>query len=240
MPTLPKYFSISQEIIRQIKSGALSPGMKAPSENTIIRKYRVSNTTARKALQEIEKLGWTVKIKGKGSVVRSTNIVRSANRILSFTNNMIEAGYAPSTKVLDRGILPAGYAATVNGRRYTMKGPVYRISRLRFGDDIPMMMEVRYISLALCPGIAEEKLESSLYRIYERRYGLQLTEIHQMLSTIMMSRPVMKLFNVDEPIPCIEVEGVTFCGRELILEMEKSIYRGDKYRFAVRAISRSS
>ena len=38
-------------------------------------------------------------------------------------------------------------------------------------------------------------------------------------------------------IPGLVVDGVTFCGKELILEMEKSIYRGDKYKFAVRASS---
>ena len=38
------------------------------------------------------------------------------------------------------------------------------------------------------------------------------------------------------PIPAFRVEGVTFCGKEMILEMEDSIYRGDKYRFSVCAL----
>jgi GntR family transcriptional regulator len=234
---LPKYYAISQEIIRSIKEGELLPGMQVPSENQIIERYGVSNTTARKALQEIEKTGWGIKIKGKGTFVRTKNVVRAVNRILSFTNNMIEAGYTPSTKVLHRGLIREGYSAVINGRRYTMKGPVYKIHRLRFADHIPMMVEVRYITQALCPEITEEKLEGSLYGIYERRYGLQLTEIHQMLSAIMIDAGVKEFFDLEEPIPGFLVDGVTFCGKEIILEMERSIYRGDKYRFAVRALS---
>jgi GntR family transcriptional regulator len=99
------------------------------------------------------------------------------------------------------------------------------------------MVEVRYITQALCPEITEEKLEGSLYGIYERRYGLQLTEIHQMLSAIMIDAGVKEFFDLEEPIPGFLVDGVTFCGKEIILEMERSIYRGDKYRFAVRALS---
>ncbi len=233
---LPKYFTISQDIINQIKHGELLPGMKIPSENDIIEKYGVSNTTARKALQQINDNGWVIKIKGKGTFVRKKSVVRSVDRILSFTKNMIEAGYTPSTKVLHQGIVPEGYSAQINGRRYSMPGPVYKIHRLRFADDIPMLLEVRYISKELCPGIIDQDLSGSLYGVYRERYNLELTEVHQMLSTFMIEAGVDGFFNIQSPIPGILVDGVTFCGREIILEMEKSIYRGDKYSFAVRAL----
>ncbi len=233
---LPKYFSISQDIISRIKGGDLLPGMKIPSENEIINQYGVSNTTARKALAEIDANGWAVKIKGKGTYVRQKGIVRSVDRILSFTKNMIEAGYTPSTRVLYQGVIAEGYSAQVNGRRYLMPGPVYKIHRLRFADDTPMLLEVRYISKDLCPGIIDLDITGSLYDIYRNRYGLELTEVHQMLSTFMIEAGIEGFFNIHKPIPGILVDGVTFCGREIILEMEKSIYRGDKYSFAVRAI----
>jgi hypothetical protein len=38
-----------------------------------------------------------------------------------------------------------------------------------------------------------------------------------------------------ESMPGFLVDGATFCGNEIILEMEKAIYRGDKYSFGVRA-----
>jgi GntR family transcriptional regulator len=233
---LPKYFVIAQEIIDSIKGGDLSPGMQVPSENEIIERYQVSNTTARKALQEIDDGGWVVKIKGRGTYVRKHSVVRSVDRILSFTNNMTEMGYTPSTRLLYRGVVEEGYSATINGRRYSMKGPVYKIHRLRFADDIPMMLEVRYISMDLCPDIINGDLSSSLYDMYKNRYKLVLKEVHQMLSTIMIDPGVDQFFDVEKPMPGILVDGVTFCGREIILEMEKSIYRGDKYRFAVRAM----
>ena len=235
-PALPKYFAIAQDIIESIKEGNLSPGMLVPSENEIIERYKVSNTTARKALQEIDHGGWVMKIKGKGTYVRKQSVVRSVDRILSFTNNMLQMGYTPSTRLLYKGIIEEGYSATINGRKYSMKGPVYKIHRLRFADDIPMMLEVRYISMDLCPGIIDGELTGSLYEIYKQRYNLVLKEVHQMLSTIMIDSGVGEFLNMTKPMPGILVDGITFCGREIILEMEKSIYRGDKYTFAVRAM----
>ncbi|MCX8036901.1 MAG: GntR family transcriptional regulator [Candidatus Sumerlaeia bacterium] len=233
---LPKYFTICQKIIEQIKHGKLLPGMKVPSEHEIIEKYHVSNTTARKILQEIENMGWAVRIKGKGTFVRTANVERAATRILGFTRNMIEAGFTPSTRLLSARHLPGGYSAIINDRFYAIKGPVYMIKRLRFADDIPMMLEERYISLAFCPDIAERNLEGSLYDLYNNAYGLHLTEVNQMLSSITLDDPkVMALFHLTQPISAFLVEGVTFIAKEIILEMEKSIYRGDKYRFSVRA-----
>ena len=232
---VPKYYRISRQITDMIRSGKLNPGMRIPSENEIIKKYQVSNTTARKILREIEAAGWVTRIKGKGTFVRERNVQRSANRILGFTKNMLEAGYIPSTKVLDARKVKTGYSVTINGRRYVMPGPVYKIHRLRFADEIPMMIEVRYISPQFCPGIEKQDFTGSLYEIYEKQYGLNLVEIHQMLSTIMVDGGTQGFFDVHEPIPAFKVEGVTFCGKEMILEMENSIYRGDKYRFCVSA-----
>jgi GntR family transcriptional regulator len=234
-PNLPKYRQITEEIIARIKGGELQPGMRTPSEADIIAGYGVSNTTARKALREIEIAGWATRIKGKGTYVRQRDVVRSAQRILSFSRNMAEAGYTPSTKVLHRHVLSEGHSSTINGRRYSMKGPLLKLHRLRFGDGIPMLLEVRYVNLSLCPGIQDEPLDASLYEVYERRYGLHLSEVHQMLSTVILDSGTREFFDLGEPTPGMLVEGVTFCGKEIILEIERSIYRGDKYRFAVRA-----
>ncbi|MHC4521330.1 MAG: GntR family transcriptional regulator [Planctomycetota bacterium] len=235
-PTVPKYYRIAQEITARIQNGKLRPGMRVPSENEIIERYGVSNTTARKALQEIEKAGWAIRIKGRGTFVQTQNIQRSATRILGFTKNIIEAGQQPSTEVLEADVCKKGYSAVVNGRFYVMKGPVYRIKRLRFANEIPMMLEERFISLELCPGIETKDLRQSLYDLYERQYGLTLTEVNQMLSTMLIrDEPATGLFRITEPICAFVVDGVTFCNKELILEMERSVYRGDKYRFSVRA-----
>ena len=88
----------------------------------------------------------------------------------------------------------------------------------------------------ICPGIETQDFEKSLYDLYRDQYDLTLTEVLQMLSAVVIQKSEeKKLFGIDEEIPAFYVEGVTFCGKEMILEMEESIYRGDKYHFSVRA-----
>jgi GntR family transcriptional regulator len=232
---IPKYFQIAQAITARIQSGELEAGGQIPSENEIIDSFNVSNTTARKALHELEKNGWVKRVKGKGTFVRPKNVERSATRILSFTKNMLEAGRQPSTKLVSMHLFEPSYSMTMNGKVYTLKGPVCKIQRLRLGDGVPILFETRYISTRFCPDLHKQDLEQSLYEIYEKDYGLHLCEIKQVLSAEMMDGALLDFFSLTQSVPAFRIEGMTFCGKGLILEMEESVYRGDIYRFAVSA-----
>ena len=233
---LPKYLQISGDIVGMIRRGELTAGSRAPSENDIIERYKVSNTTARKALAEIELAGWVTRIKARGTFVQRRSVGRSADRILGFTRNMVEAGRVPSTRLLDARVIEAGRSLAINGRRYKLAGPVCRLERLRLADGVPMMKEIRYISAQLCPGIEHKELKGSLYQIYEKDFGLDLAQVDQRLSAVMIDRKrEMDLFALTDPVPAFRVEGATFVGKGAILEMEDSLYRGDLYSFSVKA-----
>jgi GntR family transcriptional regulator len=211
------------------------PGMQIPSENEIIARHRVSNTTARKVHQELERTGWVTRVKGKGTYVRDKRVDRSANRILGFTRNMIEEGYRPSTRVLDVNLRPGGRRIMLQGRRFVLPGPVCAIRRLRLADGQPMMLETRYVSTRLCPGIETQDLAGSLYDVYRDKYGLELAHIDQSLSAVVLDAAASGFSGIEGMIPAFRVNGVTFCAKEVVLEIEESVYRGDRYRFLVRA-----
>lgn len=233
--SIPKYYRISQDIMSRIQEGSLTTGDKIPSENEIIKAYKVSNTTARKVLKNIEDVGLVRRIKGKGTYVCNNCVDRSISRILSFTKNMLEQGRVPTTKVLSIKMRRSSHSVVMGGRKYTLESPYCEIQRLRFADSLPMMKETCYISTIFCPGIEKLDLEGSLYEIYRQVYGLNLERITQTLSSRMIADDDLEIFGLDYPIPAFFVESIAFCGKELIIEMEESLYRGDKYRFCVEA-----
>jgi GntR family transcriptional regulator len=57
-----------------------------------------------------------------------------------------------------------------------------------------------------------------------------------MLSAVVLEGDTLKPFELTKPVPAFRVEGASFCGRDMIIEMEDSIYRGDMYRFAAKAL----
>ncbi len=232
---LPKYFQITRDIIAMIQKGELSPGSVVPSENDIIEKYQVSNTTARKALHELEKGGRVTRVKGRGTFVRQEEQERNVSRLFSFTKSMTEVGRRPCTRLIGVHLREQDRIQIIGNREYTLKGPFCEIERLGYADDVPMMREIRYVSLQLFPDIQQKDLEKSLTDIFEQDYGVQLTLTNQTMSAIVLQSEWLNVFGLTEPTTAFRVEGVSLCGKDVVAEMEESIYRGDLYRFSVQA-----
>ena len=172
---LPKYTAISKELIQKIESGEFLPGDKIPSENDLIKMYAISNTTARKSLLELELQGWANRIKGKGTFVLNRSEDKHLTRVLgsfnamkeSFNNNLLREGFTPKNILLEKTVFENGISSNINNRHYIIEGPVLKIHRLRYGNDILLKDETRYISMSICPKINRLDLDQPLISIYE-------------------------------------------------------------------------
>ncbi len=240
----PKFIAISEEIIERIKSGQLQPGDKVPSENELIKTYKVSNTTARKSLLEIEMKGWARRIKGKGTFVLNRTPDHHLTRTLGsidttrrgFDENLIAEGFTPKHIILEKIILNEGISSEIGGKHFIIEGPVIKIHQLRYADDVVMKDEVKYISLDLCPKINLMPTEISYFKIYEKKYHLKITDINQTLSAhILQPADAENNFEVTQPIPVFILDSAVVSSEGKTIEIEKSYYRGDKYKFAIMA-----
>lgn len=242
----PKFLTISDDIINKIKEGELQPGDKIPSENELIKLYRVSNTTARKSLLEIELKGWARRIKGKGTFVlnrtRDHHLLRTLGSIdttrRGFDENLIAEGFTPKNIVLEKVIMHDGISSEINGKHYIIEGPVLKIHQLRCADEVLMKDEVKYISLALCPKINMIPTEISYFKIYEDKYHLKVADVNQTLSVgILEPGDSDHYFEINKPIPVFILDSVILTKAGKTIEIERSYYRGDKYKFAIIANS---
>ncbi len=64
------YFVLIKDIIDQITKGVIKSGEYIPPENTLTRKYGISRSTVRKALDELVRRGYLEKLPGKGTIVK--------------------------------------------------------------------------------------------------------------------------------------------------------------------------
>lgn len=69
MTNMPKYMDIVKWTTDQITTGALQPGKKIHSENTLCKIFDVSRQTVRRALEELEQTGYVTRIKGSGTYI---------------------------------------------------------------------------------------------------------------------------------------------------------------------------
>lgn len=239
-----KYTSISKEIIDRITSGELVPGDRVPSEHELMEKYKVSNTTARKSLLNLELKGWVIRIKGKGTFVLNRSADMHLTRILgsldaireSFEENLSQEGYTPKNILLEKTIIENGISTNVNGRIYSIEGRVLKYHRLRYANNILMKDDTRFISLNACKNINLIEINQPLVRLYEEKYNLKLENVHRSIGTdILWPGNPENYFNNEKPLPAFIMNGVCVAKGDIVIEIEHSIYRGDKYSFYVNA-----
>jgi GntR family transcriptional regulator len=242
--SIPKYIEISNDIIKSIESGDYQPGDQVPSENELIKKYSTSNTTARKSLLEIELKGWARRIKGKGTFVlnrsEDKHLTRQLGSIyatrIGFDEKLKLEGFSPKNIILEKTILEAGISAEISGRHYIIEGPVLKIHQLRYSNDILMKDEIRYISLTICPKINLLEQDKPFFKIYEEDYTLKLEDIKQCLSvSILQPDSPGNYFEAPYSLAVFILDGAIFCKGNKVVEIEKSLYRGDKYKFSLNS-----
>jgi GntR family transcriptional regulator len=239
-----KFITLSEDIIEKIKSGELLPGDKIPSENELIKKHRISNTTARKVLLEIESKGWAKRIKGKGTFVlnrtpehqllRTIGSIEATRR--GFHNYLESEGYTHRDIILEKTILKEGVSSEVSNKHYIIGGPVLKIHLLRYADEDLMKDETKYISLNLCPKIDRASTVISYFKTYEDDYNLKISDVRQTLSVEIFGPDTpQNNFDVQPSIPVFILDSVVLCNSDQVIEIEKSYYRGDKYKFSIVA-----
>ncbi len=97
---LPMYFRIQQSVLEQIQNGNLVPGEQLPSEAELAQKYQVSRITAKRALDELVRMGRAFRQQGRGTFVAQARI-REISGFRSFSEDIRERGLRPSSVVLN-------------------------------------------------------------------------------------------------------------------------------------------
>ncbi len=231
---VPLYYQLKEQIKQNILSGQYKDGDLIPSEREFSDSYELSSTTIRRALNDLVQENFLERKAGKGTFVRRRKVKRDLRKVLGFTKNMTEMGLTPTTKVLSKKVITAN--AFARERLGLEKGDkVVRLERLRLADDVPMMLETRYIRTDLCPNIEQEELSSSLWRVFEDKYGLKPNRHSQGMMIVTVSGQAAALLTLNDNSVVILIKGVTYVRDNEPIECEESLYRSDKYELTFDA-----
>lgn len=229
---LPLYFQLEEQIKKSIESEELQPGDTLPSERELSENYQISRMTVRQAITNLVNKGYLYREKGKGTFVSSQKFEQNLQGLTSFTEDMKARSLVPGSKLLHFEIYPA--EEEIKQRLCLDEEElIYKIKRLRLANDEPIAVETSYLPVKLIPGLTPDILGKSLYTYIENELQLSIGHAAQTVEAAIVSEEDRKHLNIHKGVPVLLIQRETFLEEGTPLEVVKSSYRADRYKFKI-------
>jgi GntR family transcriptional regulator len=222
----PLYQQLAQALARAISDGQYQTNEALPSERLLCDGLNLSRVTARRAIDELVEQGLVVRRHGAGNYI-APKLVQTLSRLTSFSEELAQRGFVPSSRWLSRGFAPAN-AATRQQFGLDSAARVARLERQRLADDIVMAYEISQLPEHVLPD--PEDVGSSLYAHLERSRNLP-TRAVQSLHALNADAHLSAMLCVPEGEALLFITRVGYLESGQPVELSQSYCRSDYYGY---------
>ncbi|MFI4940772.1 MAG: GntR family transcriptional regulator [Burkholderiales bacterium] len=228
----PLYQQIKALITQSLQSGEWKPGELIPSEVELAVRFKVSQGTVRKAIDELAAENLVVRRQGKGTFVATHHEERAHFRFLRLMPDVGEA-HNPDNKVIDvkRLRAPADIARLLDIKS---GDSVIYIKRVQAFDGAPTILEELWLPGLIFKGLTAERLieyKGPMYGLFETEFGAHMIRAQEKLRAISANEEVADLLVVAVNTPLLSVERVSFTYGDKPVEVRRGLYVTDRHYY---------
>lgn len=224
----PLYIQIAQAVIQSVQEGKIAYGEQLPSERELAERYNVSRLTARQAVDELVKRSIAYRVQGKGTFLARPKI-REASGLMSFSNELRQRGFHPTSKVITQQVTPAP-DAVAEKLRLKPGEPVFYLHRIRLADHEAVAVEYAYVNLQLAPAIEQQNFENqSLFEVLQQNYGIYPTWAEAEIEARLASDDEATWLGMQPMHAVLVAHRQTFTEAFEVIEVVDSVYPGDRF-----------
>jgi GntR family transcriptional regulator len=228
----PLYQQIKALITQSLQSGEWKPGELIPSEVELAARFKVSQGTVRKAIDELAAENLVVRRQGKGTFVATHHEERAHYRFLRLMPDVGEA-IQPENRVLEvkRMRAPAEVARLLDLKS---GDSVIFIRRIQSFDAVPTILEELWLPGALFRGLTAERLveyKGPMYGLFETEFGTRMIRATEKVRAVLAEPQVGELLEVAPGTPLLSLERVSFTYGDKPVEVRRGLYRTDTHHY---------
>ena len=230
----PLYYQLVELLKNQIETHLLAND-KLPSERELEKKYGVSRTTVRLALQELENEGYIYRRHGKGTFVSDlTKQTANLAGVYSFTEEMKKIGKRPQTKVLSFEQEEAD-KRLARALQLSLGESVFKVSRLRLADNEPLMVETSYLPVKTFISLTQEQLEQKpLYDIFSEDFEQKIRLADEEFYASIATEEDAEVLEIHLGAPVLHLVRTTYNMKNEVIEYTISVAKADQFHYKVR------
>lgn len=228
----PLYQQIKAMILVSLQTGEWKPGDAIPSENELAARYKVSQGTVRKAIDELSSENLLIRRQGKGTFVATHHEDRVHFRFLRLVPDDGEQHY-PTSKIFDckRLRAPAEIARLLDLK---IGDPAVQIIRTLFFSQEATVFEEIWLPGTTFKGLTAERLadwRGPMYALFETEFGTHMVRATECLRAVGASIEAAQALDIAQGTPLLEVERVSYTYGEKPVEVRRALYLTTKHHY---------
>ncbi len=221
----PLYRQIKGLITQSLQAGEWKPGDLIPSEMELAARYKVSQGTVRKAIDELATENLVFRRQGKGTFVATHHEARAQFRFLRLMPDNGGQVYPESRFIeVKRQRAPAEVA-----RLLELKAgdAVVYIKRVQYFNQVPTVVEELWLSGTIFKGLTAERLneyKGPMYGLFEVEFGTTMIRASEKIRAVGADRQVAGLLQIAPNTPLLSAERVSFTYGDKPVELRRGLY----------------
>ncbi len=224
----PLYQQIKGLILQGLQSGEWKPGEGIPSEMELAARYRVSQGTVRKAIDELASNNLLIRRQGKGTFVATHAEQQIQYRFLKLIPDL---GDPKSEGPAQRKIIDC--------KKLRANADIARALAIRSGDAVlqvrrvlsfagsPTILEDLWLPGTPFKGLTAERLseyDGPMYAMFEAEFGVRMVKAEERIKAVMPDSAQCKLLEIKSNTPLLSVERLAYTYNDTPMELRRGFY----------------
>ncbi len=226
----PLYQQIKALMLRGMEAGEWKPGEMIPSELELAARFKVSQGTVRKAIDELAQEHLLTRKQGKGTFVATHGEARTQFRFLRLMPNEGQQTQPESTIIeCKRQRTPADVARALDLKPGETAATIRRL--LSFQGE-PAVLDDVWLPGNLFKGLTTERLVSAhapLYSLFEEDFGIKMLRAEEKIRAVAAPPDVAQILRVTAGAPLLLVERLSFTYGDKPVELRRGHYLTEKH-----------
>jgi GntR family transcriptional regulator len=228
----PLYRQIKSAIVSSLRGGEWLPGQAIPSEQDLAARYKVSQGTVRKAIDEMAADNLLVRRQGKGTFVATHAEALTQYRFLRLAP---DDGSPPNLqrRLLDcRRLRAPAEVARLLGLK--AGEAALQVRRLLLAGSTPVVFDDLWLPGTAFKGLTAERLSAwrgPLYQLFEEEFLVHMVRADEKIRAVAASADEAALLAVDPGQPLLSVSRLSFTYGDQPVELRRGLYHTAAYHY---------
>jgi GntR family transcriptional regulator len=228
----PLYQQIKALMVRELQAGTWRPGEAIPSETELAVRFKVSQGTVRKAIDELATENLLVRRQGKGTFVATHAEQTTQYRFLRLQPDDGQAGGTQRQFIDCRRLrAPADVARALGLRSGDAAIQIKRVLSLR---GVPVVFDEIWLPAAPFKGLTAERLSGyrgPMYGLFESEFGVRMIRAEEKIRAVAAEGQAAELLAVAPGTPLLSVERLSLSYGDKPVELRRGLYNTASHHY---------